>query len=136
MIKSITQKDNYGCGITCVAFVCKVSYGYAKKNYFNKPHNATTLGYLCKDIVKALSKAKRDYYYKYVKREIRFKENTIVFIKRSEKYPAGHYLVRTKNGWMDPWINFNKLKPDIKKAKSGFRKRLPGRAVYAIMPNS
>src|SRR3989344_8579991 len=127
-MKSITQKDNYGCGIACVAFVWKVSYDYAKKNYFGKPHQANILGYLCKDIVKALSKDKKNYSYKYVKKRIKFKENTIVFIKRSKEYPAGHYLVYTKKGWMDPWINFDKLKPDIKKAKSGFRKRLPGRA--------
>ncbi len=132
-MKSITQKDSFGCGIACVAFICKVSYDYAKKNYFNRPHNASTLGYLCKDIVRALSKSDKNYCYKYLKRRIKYKKNTIVFIKRSNKYPFGHYLTKTRNGWMDPWINFDNLNHKLPQANSGFRKRLPGKPIYAII---
>jgi len=72
--------------------------------------------------------------YKYIKGKIRkkiYQDNTIVFIKRSKKYPYGHYLSRYKSSWMDPWIN-SKNDRKIKKIKAGFRKRLPGKAIYAI----
>jgi len=52
----------------------------------------------------------------------------IVFVERSKKYPAGHYLIKTKKGWMNPWINF----PNISSAKSGFQKVLPGKAQWII----
>ncbi len=135
-MKPITQEDKLGCGIACVAFVSKLSYNYAKKNYFSKPHQASTLGYLCKDLVKALSKAGKDYQYNYLKSRVMYKENSIIFIKRSKKYPVGHYLVKTKNGWMDSWINFNKLNKNLSEAKSGFKKRLPGKAIYIIFPKT
>jgi hypothetical protein len=32
---------------------------------------------------------------------------------------------------MDPWINFTENK-NIKKAKAGFRARLPGKAIYVV----
>jgi len=32
---------------------------------------------------------------------------------------------------MDPWINFQKDK-NLKNAKAGFRKKLPGRPIYGI----
>jgi hypothetical protein len=35
---------------------------------------------------------------------------------------------------MDPWINFSSRMPDLTRAKSGFRKRLPGEAIYVIYP--
>ncbi len=130
----ITQEDSYGCGIACVAFICGVSYKAAKHNYF-EGKKAGTRGYLCKDLVYALSITKKKYKYSYIKRRTSFKENTIVFIKRSKRYPIGHYLVRVKNSWMDPWLNFDATKPEIKKAKSGFRKKLPDRAIYKISPN-
>ncbi|MEM0476561.1 MAG: hypothetical protein QW367_02905 [Candidatus Aenigmatarchaeota archaeon] len=73
-------------------------------------------------------------HYKYLKPKWRrkiYQEGTIVFIKRNKKYPYGHYLVRYKNLWMDPWINLLKEKR-MEKAKAGFRKRLPGKPIYAI----
>jgi hypothetical protein len=53
---------------------------------------------------------------------------TIVFSRFSQAYPQGHYLVRTKVGWMNPWINY----PEIVPARSGITKKLPARATYAI----
>ena len=132
--KSVTQEDSLGCGIACVAFVCNVSYKTAKKKYFKNLGDADKTGYFCKDIVKALSNADKMYNYKYIKRKIRLKTNTIVFLKRSKRYPAGHYLVRTINRWMDPWINFNIDKPNVKEANSGFRSRLPGKPIYVVFP--
>ncbi|MBI5391734.1 hypothetical protein HZB00_01905 [Candidatus Woesearchaeota archaeon] len=65
---------------------------------------------------------------------MRFTENTIVFIRRSKDYPAGHYLAKTKTGWMDPWINFDLSSLNLNYAQSGFRKRLPEKAIYAVFP--
>ena len=56
---------------------------------------------------------------------------TIVFIEKSKKYPAGHFLVKTaQSSWMNPWINF----PLIKHPVSGFEKKLPGKPIYSIFP--
>ena len=57
-------------------------------------------------------------------------EGVIVFIERSKKYPAGHYVIKTKKGWMNSWINF----PNIFPAESGFQKDLPGKAQWIIYP--
>jgi len=128
----VAQKDNHGCGIACVSFILEKSYKNSKK-LFDNPKSSKDYGFLCKDIVKALKKGGLDYEYKYIKPKIKkniYKPKTIVFIKRSKKYPSGHYLVRTINKkWMDPWINFPS---NIKNAKSGPRKRLPGKLIYTI----
>lgn len=132
MEKPITQEDSFGCGIACVAFITNANYKKAKSVYFKNSSNARTFGYLCKDLVKALATAKKEYGYKYIKKQTKFKNKSIVFIKRSKRYPSGHYLVKTEGGWMDPWINFNLKNPDILKAHAGIRKRLPGRPIYLI----
>ena len=134
MKKSITQEDPFGCGIACVAWITNKSYKGAKKKYFKDKYSAHIFGYLCKDLVAALAKSKKRYSYKYIKGEIRFHCGSIVFIKRSKRYPAGHYLVKTRKGWVDPWINFNYRNANLKMANSGFRKRLPGKPIYVILP--
>ena len=58
-----------------------------------------------------------------------YQPNAIVYVKKSKKYPAGHYLCRLGHKWMDPWINF----PD-RDIQAGFRRRLPGKPVYVIFP--
>ncbi len=136
-LESITQKDDFGCGIACVAFICNVSYDHAKNRYFKFPEDAESIGFYCRDLVYSLSKAEKNYKYKYHKRKMQWKEGMIIYIKRSKKHPAGHYLVRTKNGWMDPWINFDRLNEktnNVKNARSGFRQRLPGTPQYVIYP--
>lgn len=130
MEKSVTQEDPMGCSIACVAFILGINYKQSKK-YFKGLGSPVKSGYWCKDVVKALSRAGLSYDYKYIKRKIDFKEDTIVFIKRTKRYPIGHYLVKAKSGWMDPWIN---LHSSIKNAKSGFRKRLPSRGIYVVYP--
>ncbi len=132
--KPIKQEDPLGCGVACVAFVTGVSYKTAKSKYFKTVNSAKTTGYICKDLVKALSLSGKKYSYNYIKYKRRFQNNTIAFIKRSKRYPAGHYLAKSKFGWMDPWINFNIKDPNPKLAISGFRKRLPGRPIYVIFP--
>ncbi|MDE1823213.1 MAG: hypothetical protein KGH50_02710 [Candidatus Micrarchaeota archaeon] len=129
MARTITQEDASGCGIACVAFVCRTSYGFAKRRYF-KGLGSPARGYFCRDLVKALGRAGKRYGYRHIKGRERLKPGTIIFIKRSERYPAGHYLVKTGNGYMNPWINF----PDIRNPKSAFARRLPGIPSYAVYP--
>ncbi len=130
-MKSVTQEDAFGCGLACVAFILKKPYKITKEKYF-PAKNVEGFGLVCKEIVQGLRKAGKEYEYKYIKKRMNFKVNTIVFIKRSQKYPAGHYLVKSRQGWMDSWINFSSKNQDVKKAKSGFRKKLPSKAIYAV----
>lgn len=130
-MKLITQKHPSGCGIACVAYALEISYDDALALFQNGLKRAKNEGFYCHDILKALDD---NYCYFYVtgkKRHLIYKPNTIVYIKRSKKYPFGHYLVKADIGWMDPWVNFQQNK-DIRDAKSGIRKRLPGTPIYAI----
>jgi len=135
MRKTITQQDNFGCSIACLASLLHFSYRKASR-HFNK-QRARNGGFYCKKVVEILRKYNKNFSSKYLTPRLRnkiYQNSTIVYIEKSKKYPAGHYLVRDKNMWMDPWINFQESH-DIKKAKSGFRKRLPGRPIYAISSN-
>ncbi len=123
---SVTQEDLMGCGVACVAFVLGVSYKEAQERYFKESRQYA--GYHCYDLTRALAAAGLDYSYRRIGGRTRFKGGTIIFISRSEQYPAGHYLVKTEQGWMDSWINY----PNIKEPRSGFRKGLPGRPKWVI----
>lgn len=137
MIKNATvQGHNFGCGAACVAFIFDWNYKNALKLFINGRQKAKQGGFLCKEIVRAFSKRNISTRHKYINEKIRkkiYKENAVVFIARSKKYPAGHYLCRYKNFWMDPWISFQKNQ-NIKRAIAGFRKKLPGKPIYAILP--
>lgn len=125
----VAQEDSYGCGVACVANLVEIPYKEALK-LFSEPQNASSKGFLCKDLVKALSQVQNSYEYFYIKRHKRkliYTDGTIVFIKRNKRYPVGHYLARKNTSWIDPWINFPYLP-----IKVGTRKRLPGLPIYAI----
>lgn len=130
----IVQQHPFGCAVACVAYALDVPYGKALRLFRDGEQHAKSRGFYCKEIVAALEKAGKNYGYRYVSARVKKKNygnNTIVFTRRSKKYPAGHYLCQTKNLWMDPWINFPQNK-NIKYAKSGLRKRLPNKPIYAI----
>jgi hypothetical protein len=134
MRQSITQKFDYGCGIACFAFATKQTYEQAEKFLGSK--QALSTRFWCKNLAAELNSFGLAYQHKYIKPSLRkkiYKEKTIVLIARSKHYPAGHYLIRHNNQWMDPWINLPCDK-NIKNARSGFRKRLPGNPIYAILP--
>ncbi|KKR77526.1 MAG: hypothetical protein UU22_C0042G0005 [Parcubacteria group bacterium GW2011_GWA2_40_8] len=130
-MKLIKQENQMGCGIACAAVILNFSYKRTFKLF--SLGKADFTGFTCKEIVDALKRGGLDYSYKYIKprlKNIIYKEDTIVFIQRSNKYKHGHYLVRGRNIWMDPWINF----PNANR-RSGFRKRLPGKSIYVIFSN-
>jgi len=132
MKSPISQKDNFGCGVACLAFVTNKSYGKVLNGLGKE--KAKTRGFYCRELVNYLNKIGYQAEFHYLNKKWRrkiYQDKTIVFIKRSKQYPFGHYLVRYQNFWMDSWINFQKSK-DIKNAKAGFRKRLPGKPIYGI----
>jgi hypothetical protein len=134
MKQALSQQHDLGCGLACVAFIADAPYGKVAEILGGE--KADTNGFTCKELVTALSKLGLEYNYKYIKPYLRqsiYKDGTIVFIKRSSKYPYGHYLTRFQGKWMDSWVNlpFDK---NIKNAKSGFRKRLPGKPIYMVYP--
>ncbi|MFH0884346.1 MAG: hypothetical protein V1861_01395 [Candidatus Micrarchaeota archaeon] len=129
--KPVAQEDPMGCGIACVAFICAVSYKSAKHLF--DMHNDTKPGCYCPDIVNALQNAGRAYRWRRIGgRRIRYIDRSIIFIKRSRSFPAGHFLARWKGVWMDPWINLDASNPGVGNARAGFRKRLPGMASYCF----
>lgn len=129
-MKPVKQEDGLGCAVACAAFVLGTKYQNALVLFGNGKTKATTTGFYCKEIIEVLKNAGFEYEYRYIKDRIKkriYKLSTIVFIKRSKRYPAGHYLVRTNNKWMDPWVNF----PNVER-KAGFRRRLPDKPMYVI----
>lgn len=134
MRESITQEFDYGCGIACFAFSLGLTYQQAANHLGELQANSTR--FWVKDFRNALNSSGKQYVSKHIKpsivREI-YREGTIILIRRSKRYPTGHYLIRHQGYWMDPWINLL-LDNDIKHAKSGFRKRLPGKPMYILLP--
>ncbi len=131
MRKSITQEQGYGCGISCFAFACDISYQEAAK-FLGKPQ-AKSNRFIVKDFVRELNRYGKSYKGLHIKldQKIDYKEGMIILIRRSKRYPVGHYLIRHNNYWMDPWINMHQDK-NFAHARSGFRKRLPGKPMYAL----
>lgn len=131
-MKLIAQLNPYGCGVACVASILGVSYAEALR-FFQRPRQAGTRGYYCREVVEALKKGGRNYSYNYLTKKKLFLLKTsriVIFLRKSKKYPAGHYLTKGNNGkWMDPWINFPEMP-----SKSGRRSRLPGKPNYIIYP--
>ncbi len=131
---TITQEDNMGCGAACVAFAANKTYKQAATALGRT--KARTVGFQLKELVDALGQNGLDYRFKHVQPTVKqaiYQEGVIVFIKRSIRYPYGHYLIRHNGQWMDPWIN-SVWDKDIAKAKSGYRRRLPGKTQWAVFP--
>ncbi len=133
MKQSVTQKLDYGCGIACLAYVCGMTFEQAVK-FLGKEYSVKH-GWRPSDLANALNRYGFSYKNTYVrkKHDLGFPNYTIVLIERSGLYPVGHYLVLYENQWMDPWINMHENNM-IQGAKSGYRTKLPGQAMYAIIP--
>lgn len=134
MRESITQEFDYGCGIACYAFALGISYKKAAKQLGEQ--QAQSNRFWVKDLREALNKSGLSYISRHCKPRqdnLEYSEGTIVLIRRSKIYPTGHYLIRHNNQWMDPWVN-SPSNNDIRMAKSGYRKELPGIPMYIILP--
>ena len=134
MRRTITQEDSMGCGVACVAFIAHKPYRQAV--VVLGQNKAKTVGFQLNEIVDALAYYRLSYHFKHVKPNIKhriYEDGAIIFIKRSTRYPYGHYLVRHKGLWVDPWINLV-VDKKLENAKSGYRQRLPGKAQWAVLP--
>jgi hypothetical protein len=133
MKQSVTQELDYGCGVACFAFVTNMTFRQAIV-FLGKEYSVAS-GWRPSDLVVALNLFGLNYRNNYVrkKEDVIYTDGSIVLIERSLQYPVGHYLVFQENQWMDPWIN---LPEDLAlgNAKSGFRSKLPGKAMYALKP--
>lgn len=108
-MKVIAQEDLLGCGVACAAFVLQKNYQQTLKLFPSGKKKAGVIGFYCREIVEVLIKEGLQYMFAYVKphsRKTIYTEGAIVFIRKSPKYPGGHYICYTNGMWMDPWINF------------------------------
>lgn len=134
------QKDLNGCGIASLANLLGKDYEVIKKDFERKFYTIER-GVKIFDIVNYLKTKRINYKSKFFnqnkKREFNKKEGdryskiigSITLIVKDRKYPVGHYLLRVKNGWVDPWYNL----PN-RNIKAGLRKRLPGNPWYVLYP--
>lgn len=127
----VRQEDGLGCAVACVAFVLGVSYQDALMLFKDgKTRVKNKANFYCPEIVAIFKSHGKDYEWKKLKdmSDVEFScDHSIVFVKKSKKYPFGHFLVRHKNKWMDPWINL----PD-KEVRAGFRNELPSKPTYVV----
>lgn len=129
-MRPITQEASMGCAIACCASLLGLSYKQMRNYFDNGKIKEQTKGFYNRDIIDALGKLGISARAFSIKRwgNKKIKHGNIVFIGRSKNCPTGHYLLKTRDGWMNPWINYPNLNP----AKAGFQKKLPGKAVWVI----
>lgn len=129
--KPVVQEDFMGCAIACVAFILNKTYKESILLFRNQEKRINK-GFTVKEIVDALQKSGNNYHSRYVGRleNIVIKNDTIVYVKKCQEFPRGHYLVKIKNGYMDPFINLQEK--GIMCALAGFRKIVPGKIVLVV----
>lgn len=128
----VIQEDSFGCAVVCVAFVLSISYKEALNLFEEGKVRAQSEGFYCREIAEVLTQHSGNLYgyrYRGSSRKGKFRENTIVLIKKSKKYPEGHYLSRVENKWMDPWSNF-----PILPRRARLRRNLPDKPIYEVFP--
>lgn len=126
-----------GCWAACVAFLMNINYEKALLLFEGGFERAKLngVGLHPIEMAKMLTERGHETECRYVNRGVKrvvYLPGTIVFLKKSKTFPYGHYLCKTNIGWMDPWINLSQTK-DVTKAKAGFRKKLPGKPIYALL---
>ncbi len=141
MTKIRPQKDPNGCGIACLANLLNRDYDEVKTDFENRFYTIDK-GIKMFDIVKYLNKKSLNYKSKFFNQNKKYKLNveeadcysripgSITLIKKNEKYPIGHYLLKVQGGWIDPWYNL----PD-RDIEAGIRRKLPGNPWYVLYPN-
>lgn len=125
-MKPVAQEQSMGCGVACVASKFDISYKKAL-NLFDNKQNSVDAGYMMNDLANAMLK-KRKSTFKIIKAKnnMRTTIGDIVFISWPE--PHGHYLLKTKQGWMNSWINH----PNITPAKAGYQKKIKGKILWIL----
>ncbi len=130
------QHDLNGCGIACLANLLNKEYLEIKSDFENNFYKVDK-GIKVSDLVKYLNSKGLNYAVKFcnTKRDVTpesvslaSKLNSITLIRKSKKYPIGHYLLKVETGWVDPWMNL----PSIHNVYAGIRKELPEKPWYII----
>jgi hypothetical protein len=134
------QHDINGCGLACLANLLDKDYLILKKD-FEKKFYSVKWGIAVSDMAKYLATRGHNYTVKFFS-EKNYNaraankcsriEHSITLIAKNKKYPLGHYLLRTKDGWIDPWYNV----PCIDNVHAKLRKRLPNHPHYVIYPSN
>jgi len=137
---AVVQKHPWGCGVACVAYVLQIPYNQAL-TLFDKYEDSIP-GYYCPDIEDALVRGGLMYEWYQFQPEVsgegpsfsvsieNLPYDSIVFTRPGKKYVGGHWLVKTPNGWMNPWSNFPST---IEDAQSGFTE-LPDLITWVVIP--
>ena len=130
-----------GCGIACMANLLGKPYNSVKKDFESKFYTIER-GVKIFDIVNYLKSHGLQYKSKFFNQNPKHKskkgeadkfsriENSITIIVKNKKYPTGHYLLKTKKGWVDPWYDF----PSIDNVRAVVRSELPGKLRYVLYP--
>ena len=119
----VTQTEEWGCGVACVASFLGVSYEEAKallrEQKDGKTVNAKPYGLELHHIALAL----QEHGHRFIadwREPARYREGTIVLVRGPAPYDGEHYMLKTRKGWMDPWHNMGTTP-----RKAGFRDTLP-----------
>lgn len=133
------QHDINGCGIACLANLLNKDYQTVKKDFENKFYKIDR-GIKVFDMANYLNDLGKNYKTKFFNTNKEFTqkdfnsfskiEGSITLIRKSNKYPVGHYLLRVKEGWVDSWFNL----PSINNVYADVRKTLPEDPWYIVYP--
>lgn len=121
-MKPVVQKRPMGCSVACVASIADITYDQAYRRFDLDNGDDIVQGFTMEEIRRVLLKL--GFRYK-VSDVVCWNENTTplgsIIYGVNYRYLNGHYLLKTKQGWMNSWINY----PYIVPAKAGFNKGLP-----------
>lgn len=105
----VSQEDEWGCGAACVASLLGISYREAKQLVEKEKKlsvNEEPFGLELHHIAIALQKKGVKVIADWDPEEI--PEGSIVCIGGKSRYKDEHYILRTPDGWMDPWYDLKK----------------------------
>lgn len=134
MIKpAVRQEDDFGCGFACIAYICDMNYQDVKKCTDNAD-KAKTGSYRCKFLADTLNriykenKIEKIWKTKYVgkTKNPKIPSDSIVYISKNYKYKYGHYIVKTDQGYMNPFVNVDKVDSDVRLSIAKFERSMCG----------
>ncbi|MGD9983742.1 MAG: hypothetical protein AB7S51_06245 [Porticoccaceae bacterium] len=122
----VSQLDKWGCGVACVASALAISYAEAKRRLVEAKGGGIDeepSGLELEPILEVLKTSGKSFRKIYTGRNLPI--GTIVFLSETVGRYAGfgHYLLKTKDGWMNPWANMLEKKP-----RAAYQPRLPNNA--------